>query len=88
MFMTNTNDIVMVHNSSHHLITFLFHHLELKMNFLDTLENMAKGALIGVAAVTALPIFGAAGAITATGLAVGSAVGAVAALVDKLKEES
>ena len=61
--------------------------MELQMNLLDTLGNMAKGALTGIAIVTALPFFGAAGAITATGLAVGAAVGAGAALVDS-KEES
>jgi hypothetical protein len=65
--------------------------LELKMSFLNMFGNLAKGALTGVAIVTALPFFGVAGAITATGAVVGAAVGAGAALVDSIvdsKEES
>ncbi|WP_233799700.1 hypothetical protein [Paraburkholderia sp. HP33-1] len=57
------------------------------MSFLGTLENLAKGAATGVLVVTALPVFGAAGAITAVGVAVGSAVGAAAALLDDLKKD-
>jgi hypothetical protein len=57
------------------------------MNYLDTLESIAKGAGTGVAVVIALPVFGAVGTITATGVAVGSAIGAAAALVDKMKDE-
>lgn len=58
------------------------------MNFLETLERVAKGAATGVTVVTVLPIFGAAGVITATGIAVGSTIGATAAILDKIKEES
>lgn len=57
------------------------------MSFIETLEDMVKGAAVGVAAVTALPIFGAIGAITATGVVVGSTVGAAAALADKLNQD-
>lgn len=57
------------------------------MSLIDTLENMVKGAAVGVATVTALPIFGAVGAITATGVIVGSTVGAAAALADEVKKD-
>ena len=57
------------------------------MSFIEALEDMVKGAAVGVAAVTALPIFGAIGAITATGVVVGSTVGAAAALADKLTQD-
>lgn len=57
------------------------------MSFLDTLQDIVKGAAVGVATLTALPVFGAAGAITATGVAVGSAIGAGAALADRLIED-
>jgi hypothetical protein len=56
------------------------------LNLLNTFESIAKGAATGVAVVTALPIFGAAGVITATGVAVGSTIGAAAALLDKMNE--
>ena len=58
------------------------------MSFLNTLESIAKGATTGVIVVTALPVFGAAGVITATGVAVGSTVGALAAYIDKMNEEN
>ncbi|MFX1739999.1 hypothetical protein PXJ20_32070 [Paraburkholderia sp. A1RI_3L] len=57
------------------------------MSFLDTLENMAKGAAAGVAVLVALPVFGAVGTVTAAGIAVGSSVGAAAALIDDLKKD-
>ncbi len=57
------------------------------MSFLDTLQNVAKGAAVGVAAMTALPVFGAVGTITAAGVVVGSIVGAGAALADNLTDE-
>ena len=58
------------------------------MSFIDTLKNIGTGtgAVAGVVVVTALPIFGAAGAITAVGTVVGSAVGAAAGLADSLKD--
>lgn len=52
------------------------------MNFIDALKNIATGASVGVLVVTALPFFGAAGAITATGTVFGSAVGGLAGLLD------
>ncbi|MBS0512912.1 MAG: hypothetical protein JSR42_17225 [Proteobacteria bacterium] len=57
------------------------------MSFLDTLQDVVKGAALGVAALTALPVFGAVGTITTVGVAVGSVVGAGAALADKLTED-
>ncbi|WP_155637719.1 hypothetical protein [Burkholderia cepacia] len=57
------------------------------MTFIETLEKMAKGAAAGVVVVTALPIFGPVGAITATGAAVASGMGAAAALIDELLED-
>lgn len=54
------------------------------MNFIDALRNIGTGAVAGVVVVTALPIFGAAGVITAAGTVVGSAVGAAAGLADSL----
>jgi|GEM_PF-1884590 hypothetical protein len=52
------------------------------MSFVSGLIQVAKGATVGVAAVTALPIFGAVGTITAAGIIVGAAVGAVAGVAD------
>lgn len=57
------------------------------MPFISGLSKVAKGAAIGVAAVTALPLFGAAGTITAAGIAVGALVGAVAGVADELIEQ-
>lgn len=56
------------------------------MSFLDALKKIPVGAAIGVATVTALPIFGAVGTITAAGLVVGSSLGAAAALADEIKK--
>lgn len=56
------------------------------MSFINTLQSIAKGATVGVLAVTALPIFGAVGVVTATGVVVGSIVGAAAALVDEIEK--
>lgn len=53
------------------------------MTFLGSLKNIVLGAPLGVIAVTALPIFGAVGAITATGIGVGSLVGAVCGVLDE-----
>lgn len=52
------------------------------MNILNLLKKVVIGAPLGVAAVTVLPIFGAVGVITATGVAVGSVLGAVGGAVD------
>lgn len=56
------------------------------MNFIDTMKNITTGAAAGVLVVTALPIFGAAGAITATGITVGSVAGGLAGLVDSIDD--
>ena len=54
------------------------------LNLNKKLENMTKGALAGVALVTALPVFGAVGAVTAAGAAVGALIGGGRALSDDL----
>lgn len=45
------------------------------MSFLDTLENVVKGVATGITVVTVLPVLGAAGTITAAGVAVGKVLG-------------
>ncbi|CAB3785938.1 hypothetical protein LMG28614_02244 [Paraburkholderia ultramafica] len=57
------------------------------MSFLNSLENIAKGAAAGVLVVTALPIFGPVGTITALGVAVASSLGATAALADEMNKD-
>lgn len=56
------------------------------MGFVRGLVKVAAGAGAGVAALTALPVFGAVGTITAAGLVVGSLVGAAAGVADELLE--
>lgn len=56
------------------------------MTFLGVLKNVAIGAPMGVLALTALPVFGAVGAITATGVIVGSLVGAAAGVADEISK--
>lgn len=56
------------------------------MKLVATLWNVAKGAAAGVAVLTALPVFGAVGTLTATGLAVGSVLGGMAGAYDALRE--
>ena len=58
------------------------------MSLLNTLENIVKGAAVGVAAVTALPLFGPVGTITAMGVAAGSTIGMVVSLVDEIRNGS
>lgn len=58
-----------------------------KMGFVSGLLKVAAGAAAGVAAVTALPIFGVAGTITATGIVVGSTLGAAAGITDEIKNK-
>lgn len=57
------------------------------MSCLDFLEDVTKGAIAGVAVVTALPIMGAVGTITATGVVVGSSVGALLGAIDSVDNE-
>jgi hypothetical protein len=54
------------------------------MSWITGLAKVASGAALGVAALTALPIFGAVGAISATGLVVGSLLGAAAGVADEV----
>lgn len=56
------------------------------MGFVRGLMKVAAGAGAGVAVVTALPVFGAVGAITAAGLVVGSLLGAAAGVADEVLE--
>lgn len=56
------------------------------MGFISGLLKITKGAAIGVATVTALPIFGAVGTITAVGIVVGAVVGAAAGVADEVME--
>ena len=56
------------------------------MSFVRGLLRVATGAGAGIAVVTALPVFGAIGAITATGLVVGSILGAAAGAADAVLE--
>lgn len=58
------------------------------MKFVTLLKNVSLGATAGVALLTALPVFGAAGTITAAGAVVGSLVGGVVGLLDSLRESS
>ncbi len=56
------------------------------MSFVRGLIKVATGAGAGIAVVTALPVFGAIGAITATGLVIGSILGAAAGAADAVIE--
>ncbi len=57
------------------------------MSFLGMLEDVVKGVTTGVAVVTVLPVFGAIGTITATGVVVGSVLGGTAAILDSLDDD-
>ena len=57
------------------------------MSLVTGLFKVAKGAAVGVAAVTALPIFGAVGSITALGIVIGATAGAVAGVADEVIEK-
>lgn len=56
------------------------------MGFVRGLAKATTGAVAGVTLVTALPVFGVVGAITATGLISGSVLGAAAGVADELIE--
>lgn len=58
------------------------------MSFVGGLQKIVTGAAVGVAAITALPIFGAVGTITTTGVVVGSLLGAAAGVADEVNDES
>ena len=50
---------------------------KIEMSYLKMMQNAAKGAAAGVVLLTALPVFGVVGTLTATGLLVGAVGGAV-----------
>lgn len=56
------------------------------MKFIDVIEGMAKGAAGLVILVTALPICGGVGVISAVGAATAAVVGAAAGLVDVIND--
>lgn len=57
------------------------------MRLVPLLKNVALGATAGVALLTALPVFGAVGTITAAGAVVGSLLGGVAGVLDTMRAE-
>jgi len=57
------------------------------MSFLNALQKIVIGVPLGVLVVTALPVFGAVGTITAAGVAVGSALGAAAGVIDEINDK-
>jgi len=60
------------------------------MGFISGLGKVVAGTAVGIAAVTVLPLatvgLGAAGAITAAGMTVGTLIGAAAGVVDEINE--
>ena len=56
------------------------------MSFIGALKKTVIATGIAVATVTALPVLGAAGVITATGAVIGLAVGTVAGVADEVAE--
>jgi hypothetical protein len=56
------------------------------MSIIRILAKAAAGAGAGVALLTALPVFGAVGTITAAGLVVGSLLGATAGATEEVLE--
>jgi membrane associated rhomboid family serine protease len=57
------------------------------MKLIPLIRNVSLGASAGVALLTALPVFGAAGTITAAGAVVGSLVGGMAGWLDTQREQ-
>ncbi len=57
------------------------------MKVVPLLRNVSLGASAGVALLTALPVFGAVGTITAAGAVVGSLIGGMAGVLDSLREQ-
>ena len=57
------------------------------MSFVDLCWGVAKGAATGVAVVTALPVAGAVGTITAAGASVASVAGGLAGAADYVTRE-
>jgi hypothetical protein len=57
-----------------------------KMSMVNAIEDVTKGVLAGITLLTALPVFGVAGTITAAGIALGATLGATAVVIDKMNE--
>ena len=57
------------------------------MGIISGLLKATAGAGAGVALLTALPVFGAVGVITMTGMAVGSVLGAAAGIAEEVIEQ-
>ena len=57
------------------------------MKLVSLIKNVSLGASAGVALLTALPVFGAVGTLTAAGALIGSVVGGVAGALDTLREK-
>ena len=57
------------------------------MSLVDFCWGVAKGAAAGVAVITALPVAGAVGTITAAGASVASVAGGVAGAADYVTRE-
>jgi hypothetical protein len=57
------------------------------MGLVDMLKEAAAGVAVGLTVVTALPIFGAVGTVTAAGAAVGATIGAAAGAYDAVRKE-
>ena len=55
------------------------------MSYIKIMQSAAKGAVAGVVVLTALPVFGAVGALTSVGLVVGAVGGAVLGGLDEVK---
>ena len=58
------------------------------MTFLGIFKKIVIGAPLGVLAITSLPVFGAVGAITAAGAAVGSVAGALGGVIDEINSDN
>ena len=54
------------------------------MSYASGLLKATGAVAAGVAFITVLPIFGAAGAVTSVGVAVGSVIGVVAVVLDEM----
>ncbi|MBS9783002.1 MAG: hypothetical protein KGV46_00425 [Pasteurella sp.] len=57
------------------------------MSWVKTLGNIVVGTGTAAAAITALPVLGAAGTITTAGVLIAGAIGTGAAVKDKLDED-
>ena len=57
------------------------------MKLVPLIRNVSLGASAGVALLTALPVFGAVGTITAAGAVVGSLAGGMAGVLDTWRDQ-